>query len=78
MLPEERRSRIAQRVIDEGAVSVSELSRLFGVAEETIRRDLKVLESAGRSAAPTAERSGRRARPPRSLQSPSVSATTMS
>lgn len=47
MLPEERRSRIAQRVADEGAVSVSELSRLFGVAEETIRRDLKALESAG-------------------------------
>lgn len=47
MLPEERRSRIAQQVANEGAVSVAELSRLFGVAEETIRRDLKALESAG-------------------------------
>lgn len=47
MLPEERRSRIVERIAQEGAVSVTELSRLFGVAEETIRRDLKALESAG-------------------------------
>lgn len=47
MLPEERRRRIAQQVAEEGAASVAELSRLFGVAEETIRRDLKALEAAG-------------------------------
>ncbi len=47
MLPEERRDQIARRVAAQGAVSVAELSRLFGVAEETIRRDLKALENAG-------------------------------
>lgn len=47
MLPGQRRDQIARRVAEEGAVSVAELSRLFGVAEETIRRDLKALESAG-------------------------------
>jgi len=47
MLPEERRSRIARQVAEEGAASVAELSRLFGVTEETIRRDLRALEAAG-------------------------------
>lgn len=47
MLPEERRSRIARQVAEAGAASVAELSRLFGVAEETIRRDLRALEAAG-------------------------------
>src|SRR5690606_40548081 len=47
MLPEERRDQIARRVAAQGAVSVAELSRLFGVAEETIRRDFKVQENAG-------------------------------
>ena len=47
MLPEERRRQIARRVAEEGVARVAELSRLFGVAEETIRRDLKALEAAG-------------------------------
>lgn len=39
-----RRSAILQMVSEESSVNVSELSRLFGVSEVTIRKDLKILK----------------------------------
>lgn len=47
MLPEERRNRIMAALKSEKRVFVSELSRAFGVSEETIRRDLERLEATG-------------------------------
>lgn len=44
----ERRQRIATLLEDEGRVSVSELSSRFGVTDVSIRRDLMILEDAGR------------------------------
>lgn len=41
----ERKKNILSRIQELGSVSVNELSSLFGVSEETIRRDLKELES---------------------------------
>ena len=47
MYATERQQRIAGIVIDEGRVSVTGLSALFGVAQETIRRDLDQLQADG-------------------------------
>ena len=47
MLAVERRAFIKEAVLEKKSVIVSELSRQFEVTEETIRRDLKVLEAEG-------------------------------
>lgn len=47
MLIAERHDRILQKLEKEGMVYVSELSQLFDVSEETIRRDLERLEEEG-------------------------------
>ncbi len=47
MLPVTRRSRIKQIVMEKKSVVVSDLSMTFNVTEETIRRDLKILEEEG-------------------------------
>ena len=47
MLALERRNRILEKLQEEKRVVVSELSSLFGVSEETIRRDLEKLEKEG-------------------------------
>lgn len=44
----ERRSQIAQMVLESGRVHVTELVELFNVTETSIRRDLNILEDAGR------------------------------
>ncbi|MFQ5856635.1 MAG: DeoR family transcriptional regulator [Anaerolineae bacterium] len=43
LYPEERRHEILQRVRQNGRVSVSRLSKEFGVSEVTIRADLQTL-----------------------------------
>jgi DeoR/GlpR family transcriptional regulator of sugar metabolism len=48
MLAAERWHKIVQLVNDRGSMRVAELSELFGVTEETIRRDLDKLESDGK------------------------------
>lgn len=48
MLVAERYEKIVQLVNERGSMRVSELSELFQVTEETIRRDLDRLEQAGR------------------------------
>lgn len=47
MLAAERKSLILEKLQDEKKVIVAELSELFGVSEETIRRDLDKLEKEG-------------------------------
>ena len=47
MIAAERRNRIKEIVLTQGAVKVSELVVQFGVSEETIRRDLNELEREG-------------------------------
>ena len=47
MLAIERRNEILEKLQIEKKVVVSELSQLFGVSEETIRRDLEKLENDG-------------------------------
>ena len=47
MLAAERRTGILEKLEREGRVLVSELSPVYGVSEETIRRDLEKLESEG-------------------------------
>lgn len=47
MLAIERRHRILDRILREGTVAVTELSRTFGVTAETVRRDLGRLERDG-------------------------------
>lgn len=47
MFAEERKSRIAQMIKSGQSVKVSELAKLFGVSESTIRRDLAELEALG-------------------------------
>lgn len=47
MLAVERRNLILEKLQDERKVVVSELSALFGVSEETIRRDLDKLDKEG-------------------------------
>ena len=47
MLALERRNLILEKLQEEKRVVVSELSQLFTVSEETIRRDLEKLEKEG-------------------------------
>ena len=47
MLAAERRNQILEKLQTEKKVVVSELSQLYGVSEETIRRDLEKLEKEG-------------------------------
>ena len=47
MLALERRNLILEKLQEEKRVVVSELSQLYNVSEETIRRDLDKLESEG-------------------------------
>src|SRR5690606_32589476 len=47
LLVAERHAKMAAIVNENGSSRVSELSRIFGVTEETIRRDLEKLESEG-------------------------------
>lgn len=47
LLGSERRTRIIEILSDRGKVRISELCELFGVADETIRRDLKQLKVQG-------------------------------
>ena len=44
----ERREALVSHLRDRGSTSVAELPELFGVSIETIRRDLRLLESTGR------------------------------
>ena len=46
-LPEERRENILQELRQHGKVVSAELSELYGVSEDTIRRDLRDLANAG-------------------------------
>ncbi|WP_202077826.1 DeoR/GlpR family DNA-binding transcription regulator [Caldalkalibacillus salinus] len=48
MLVAERYEKIVQLVDEKGSIRVSELSEIFGVTEETVRRDLDNLEKEGR------------------------------
>ncbi|MFD2258074.1 DeoR/GlpR family DNA-binding transcription regulator [Luteolibacter algae] len=48
MLVSERQRKILQQVQSEGSVRTYELVELYGVSDETIRKDLKVLEQLGR------------------------------
>lgn len=48
MFTEERHEAIEQLLREEGKVKVKDLSEQFGVSEDCIRKDLKVLENAGR------------------------------
>ena len=43
----ERQKRIMEQLEQQGGVLVNELSRQFGVTEETVRRDLEKLENQG-------------------------------
>jgi len=47
MLVDERRNKIRNLIIANGSVKVTDLVREFQVSEETIRRDLTILESKG-------------------------------
>lgn len=47
MLPVARKSKIKELVQEKKSVTVSELAKMFSVTEETIRRDLKILEEEG-------------------------------
>ena len=47
MLAIERRNEILAKLLVEGKVIVSDLSRAYNVTEETIRRDLEKLENDG-------------------------------
>lgn len=48
MFAHERHERIAALAASDGRVSVQELAELFDVTQETVRRDLDLLESAGK------------------------------
>ena len=48
MLPEERQNMIVQLVNEHGAVSVKELSARFAVTDDSIRKDLALLQKNGR------------------------------
>lgn len=49
LVPEERRRRIAERIRENGSVTVAMLEAEFGVSPMTARRDLSTLESEGRA-----------------------------
>ena len=46
-LPEERRQLVLEKLARDGKVIASDLSALFGVSEDTVRRDLRDLDEAG-------------------------------
>src|SRR5690625_935429 len=48
MLVVERHGKIIETVKEKGSIRVTELSRMFGLTEETIRRDLEKLEREGK------------------------------
>ncbi|WP_067849092.1 DeoR/GlpR family DNA-binding transcription regulator [Alicyclobacillus mali (ex Roth et al. 2021)] len=48
MLPAERQRAILQHLNERGSIRVKELSRMFSVTEETVRRDLHILEMEGK------------------------------
>ncbi|GEO25361.1 putative HTH-type transcriptional regulator YulB [Alicyclobacillus acidoterrestris] len=48
MLPAERHRAIVQLVNAKGSIRVKELSQMFDVTEETVRRDLDILEGEGK------------------------------
>ncbi|MCL6443812.1 MAG: DeoR/GlpR family DNA-binding transcription regulator, partial [Alicyclobacillus sp.] len=48
MLPAERQQKIVELINERGSVRVTELSQLFDVTEETVRRDLDKLAAEGR------------------------------
>ena len=48
MFTEERLSEIEKRLRSRGKVKVKELSEYFQVTEDCIRKDLKILENAGK------------------------------
>ncbi|WP_206830262.1 DeoR/GlpR family DNA-binding transcription regulator [Alicyclobacillus fructus] len=48
MLPAERQRAILQYLNERGSIRVKELSRMFSVTEETVRRDLHILEMEGK------------------------------
>lgn len=48
MLPEERQNEIVAQVNRDGSVLVKELSEKFGVTEDSIRKDLTILEKKGK------------------------------
>lgn len=47
MLPIARKNKIKELIVEKKSVTVAELTKLFNVTEETIRRDLKQLEEEG-------------------------------
>ena len=47
MFTEERLEAIEQNLREKGKVRVKELSEMFRVSEDCIRKDLKILENAG-------------------------------
>jgi DeoR/GlpR family transcriptional regulator of sugar metabolism len=47
LLPAVRKNKIKQLILEKKDVTVAELSGIFSVTEETIRRDLKLLEESG-------------------------------
>lgn len=47
MIPLERQRRIAEKVLDEGQISIAQIIDLFGVSEITARRDLNELDRQG-------------------------------
>lgn len=47
MLALERRNQIIEKLQEDKRVVVSDLSKQFGVSEETIRRDLEILDKEG-------------------------------
>jgi DeoR/GlpR family transcriptional regulator of sugar metabolism len=47
MIADERRSRLAEIILQRGYVSLSELTEELGASESTIRRDLEALDQAG-------------------------------
>ncbi|MDP9353115.1 MAG: DeoR/GlpR family DNA-binding transcription regulator [Chloroflexota bacterium] len=49
LVPEERRRRIAERIRENGSVTVAMLEAEFGVSPMTARRDLSALEAEGRA-----------------------------
>ena len=51
MYAEERQQAIASLVIAQGRASVAELAQAYDVTTETVRRDLAVLDKAGRACA---------------------------
>ena len=48
MFTEERQNAIEKCLREKGKVRVKELSEMFQVTEDCIRKDLKILENAGR------------------------------